>query len=403
MKELVIVGGGFAGLKAALSANYEIKQNKGEVQVTLISPNDFLVIRPRLYEQNPEKMKAPLQPILEAVGINFVQGRVTKINPAQTQISVQMTRQLEIEMSYDNLILAAGSVLNNPPIPGVETHSWNIDSYEAAVDFDSHLLKVARFPNSPGHNRFVILGAGITGIELAAELRSRIQAHSNPETAEAAEIYLIDQADTLGPGPTAPSKEIFEDALSQAKVIVKLGQTITNITARSVTLNTGEEIETASVIVTTGLRANPLAELINLELDPTGRLMVDGSLRVKGIKNIFAAGDIAAAYTDETHLAAMSCQHAMPMGAHAGYNAARSLLSLPHRKYAQPDYRTCIDLGESGALLTSGWDRIPEKSGSEVKAIKYKINQEMIYPPEGNDEQIMAFSHVDAQWVDSRE
>ena len=55
MKELVIVGGGFAGLKAALSANYEIKQNKGEVQVTLISPNDFLVIRPRLYEQNPEK------------------------------------------------------------------------------------------------------------------------------------------------------------------------------------------------------------------------------------------------------------------------------------------------------------------------------------------------------------
>jgi NADH:ubiquinone reductase (H+-translocating) len=403
MKELIIVGGGFAGLKAALSANYEIKQNKGEVQVTLISPNDFIVIRPRLYEQNPEKMKAPLQSILEAVGINFVQGKVTKINRAQTQISVQMTRQLEIEVSYDNLILAAGSVLNNPPIPGIEIHSWNIDTYEAAVDFDSHLLKVASFPNSPGHNRFVILGAGITGIELATELRSRIQAHSNPETAKAAEIYLIDQADTLGPAPTEPSKDVFEGALAQANVTVRLGQTITNITAGSVTLDTGEVIETASTIVTTGLRANPLAELLGLELDPKGRLTVDDSLRIKGVKNIFAAGDIAAAYTDDTHLAAMSCQHAMPMGAHAGYNAARSLLGLPHRKYAQRDYRTCIDLGESGALLTSGWDRIPEKSGPEVKAIKCKINQEMIYPPEGNRERIMAFSHIDAQWVDSRE
>ena len=403
MKELIIVGGGFAGLKAALSANYEIKQNKGEVQLTLISPNDFLVIRPRLYEQNPEKMKALLQPILEAVGINFVQGTVNNINTAQTQISVQMTKQLEMEMSYDSLILAAGSILNNPPIPGIDAHSWNIDSYEAAIDFDSQLLKVASLPNLAGHNRFIILGAGITGIELATELRSRIQAHSNPETAAAAEIYLIDQADNLGPAPTAPSKGIFEDALAQTNVTVKLGRTITNITATSVTLDDGEEIEAATVIVTTGLRANPLAELLDLELDPAGRLAVDTSLRVKGIKNIFAAGDIAAAHTDETHMAAMSCQHAMPMGAHAGYNAARSLLGLPHRKYAQPDYRTCIDLGESGALLTSGWDRIPEKSGPEVTAIKSKINQELIYPPAGNGERIMAFSHIDAQWADSRE
>jgi len=156
------------------------------------------------------------------------------------------------------------------------------------------------------------------------------------------------------------------------------------------------------VIVTAGLRANPLAELLNVELDNLKRLPVDASLRVKGFKNIFAAGDMAAAYVDADNLALMSCQHAMPMGAHAGFNAARSLLGLPHRKYKQPDYRTCIDLGETGALFTTGWDREVEMTGQDAKALKRKINEELIYPPEGTAEQIMAVSHIDAQWVDSK-
>ncbi len=402
MSELIIIGGGFAGLKAALSAAYESKQKAGAVNVTLISPRESLVIRPRLYQSNPEQMAIPLQPILDAVGINFVQGMVSKIDTQQRRVFVNVTKLLEIELSYDGLILAAGSVLNSLPILGINHHSWNIDTIEAAVQFDDHLLKVARLPNHPGHNRFVILGAGITGIELATELRSRILAHSNKTTADAIEIILIDQAENIGPAPTANSEEIFKQALEKAGVTVKLGQTITEVTPTSVTLDSGEKIETASVIVTAGLRANPLAELLNVELDNLKRLPVDASLRVKGFKNIFAAGDMAAAYVDADNLALMSCQHAMPMGAHAGFNAARSLLGLPHRKYKQPDYRTCIDLGETGALFTTGWDREVEMTGQAAKALKRKINEELIYPPEGTAEQIMAVSHIDAQWVDSK-
>ena len=111
MKRIIVVGGGFAGMWAALAAARKLELSgvgPGDVDITLINRDGYHCIRPRLYEQNPEKMKAPLLPILEAVGINFVQGRVTKINTSQTQISVQMNRQLEIEMSYDNLVLAAG-------------------------------------------------------------------------------------------------------------------------------------------------------------------------------------------------------------------------------------------------------------------------------------------------------
>jgi NADH dehydrogenase len=100
MTELIIIGGGFAGLKAALSAAYENKEHDGNVQVTLVSDKDFLVLRPRLYENNPEKMRVDLAPILEPVGINFIEGRVSEIDPQQRQIAIKKTKLLELSINY---------------------------------------------------------------------------------------------------------------------------------------------------------------------------------------------------------------------------------------------------------------------------------------------------------------
>ena len=402
MKQLLIIGGGFAGLKAALSAAYEIKENNGDVEITLISDKDFLVIRPRLYEANPAEMKVPLQPTLDPIGINFIQGRVSEIDTAGKKIAVSITKHLTSEVSYDRLILAAGSVLQTLPVPGIEKHSWNIDSYEAAVAFDDHLLKVARLPKLTGHNRFVIVGGGMTGIELATELRSRLRDHADQATADAAEIILIDQAQSVGPLPAETTAEIFEQALQDAKVTVKLGRTLSEITPTSVTLDNGEEVETASVVITAGMRANPLADLLNRDQDQLGRLTVDGSLKVNEATDIYAAGDIASAHIDADNLALMSCQHAMPMGAHAGYNAARDLMALPPRTYEQPNYVNCIDLGESGGVLTKGWDRQVAMSGPEAKELKRKINEDFIYPPQGDAVEILAKAHIDAQWGSER-
>ena len=407
MTELIIIGGGFAGLKAALSAVYENKKHEGDVQVTLVSDKNFLVLRPRLYQNNPENMRVDLEPVLEPVGINFIEGRVSEIDLQNHQITISKTKLLELSIPYDQVILAAGSVSKKLPIPGLEKHSFDINSYEAAIKLDSHLLKVARLPTMAGHNRFVILGAGISGIELATELRSRIRAHSNDETAAAIEITIIDQADHIGPAANDAAQAIFSQAFEAAGVDVKLGRTVTKVGAFSVTLDDGEEIETASVIITAGLQANPLAnymaKLINAELDPAGRLVVDDSLRVKGVKNIFAAGDIAAAKADEEHVALMSCQHAMPMGGHAGFNAVHTLLSLPHRKYSQPNYVTCIDLGEAGGIVTKGWEREVDMTGQDAGDLKKKINEDYIYPPDGSAENIMSHADIDAHWADSSE
>ncbi|HEY9568985.1 MAG TPA: hypothetical protein VIR38_12905, partial [Thalassobaculum sp.] len=78
-----------------------------------------------------------------------------------------------------------------------------------------------------------------------------------------------------------------------------------------------------------------------------------------------------------------SCQHALQTGRLAGENAARDLLGLPLQPYAQLRYVTCLDLGRSGAVLTQGWDRAVAQTGAEAKALKQRINREIIYPPTG--------------------
>lgn len=83
----------------------------------------------------------------------------------------------------------------------------------------------------------------------------------------------------------------------------------------------------------------------------------------------------------------------MPMGKYAGYNAARDLMGLESRPYRQPDYVTCIDLGRSGAVLTSGWERSVMMTGADVKPLKQQINREWIYPPKPED--MMAAAHID--------
>jgi len=143
-----------------------------------------------------------------------------------------------------------------------------------------------------------------------------------------------------------------------------------------------------------------LADLLSGDQDQFGRLKVDSSLKVTETTDIYAAGDIASAHIDADNLALMSCQHAMPMGAHAGYNAARELMALPPRAYAQPNYVNCIDLGESGALLTKGWERELAMSGPEAKDLKRKINENFIYPPSGDAAEILAKAHIDSSWGD---
>ena len=82
------------------------------------------------------------------------------------------------------------------------------------------------------------------------------------------------------------------------------------------------------------------------------------------------------------------------MGKYAGYNAARELMALPPKIYRQADYTTCLDLGNFGAVFSTGWDRQVQHFGEEAKKRKIWINSELIYPPVGSKAEIFEGSRI---------
>ena len=156
---------------------------------------------------------------------------------------------------------------------------------------------------------------------------------------------------------------------------------MTAVDADGVTLSSGEVVPAATVVWCAGMRASPLTEQFPVERDRLGRLTVDDYLRVVGVSEVFAAGDVAAAKMDDEHLSVMSCQHGRPMGRYAGYNVIGDLLGEPMLALRIPWYVTVLDLGPAGAVYTEGWDRKVVATGAAAKATKTVINSQRIYPP----------------------
>jgi NADH dehydrogenase len=137
--------------------------------------------------------------------------------------------------------------------------------------------------------------------------------------------------------------------------------------------------------------ASTLTKQVSPNLDRQGRMDVTPDLRVIGAKDVFGAGDVVRALTDDQdHYSLMSCQHALFMGRFAGHNVAADLLGLPTLDYSQPFYATCLDLGSWGAVYTEGWDRQVKLTHAEGKERKMMINTQWIYPPAPVREQALA-------------
>ena len=241
----------------------------------------------------------------------------------------------------------------------------------------------------------VIAGGGFTGIELATALPQRLR---DLGSGTAARVVVVDLAGRIGESLGEGPQPAIRDALATAGIDTRTGLTITSADSAGVLLSSGERIACQTLVWTTGMRASPLAGKISTRTDELGRIAVTPELRVlgteDGIDHVFAAGDVAHAEADEGHAILQSCQHANVTGRFAGYNAAADLAGLPLQAYRQPLYTTCLDLGESGAVLTMGWDRTVQATGQDAKAVKHRINTQLIYPAEERDKILEAADPV---------
>ena len=380
---LVIIGAGFAGMYAALSAA-RLRDIHGispeELEIALVAPEPTLVVRPRLYEPKPETLTAPLQDVLKAIDVVYVQGSAETIDTKSRAVEIVAAKGTRKALSYDRLVVATGSRLFRPNIPGLAEHGLSVDNLDDAIALDRHLHSLADRPAKNGRDTVVVAGGGSTGIEAATEMPARLRSILGKDAKP--RVIIVDRnsaiAPDMGPGP----RPVIEDALRKLGVETRLGAGVAALDKSGITLSDGERIESETVIWAAGMRAVPLTAEIPAERDNFGRLLVDRDLRVPGVAGVFATGDAArAACDDEGNYALMSCQHATRMGAFAGNNAAAELLGVPTKPYHQKAYVTCLDLGEAGALFTRGWERKVEMVGDVAKKTKQEINTVWIYPP----------------------
>jgi NADH dehydrogenase len=388
MTRILIVGAGFAGMHAALSAarlRHERGASTDILEITVVAPEPRLVIRPRLYERAPETMVAPLAELFEAVDVRYEQGRVDVIDSASKSAAIVGPDGMRRTLGYDRLVLAAGSRGFKPDIPGLDKHGFSVDQLDDAITLDHHLDALANRPSSAARDTVVVAGGGFTGIEVATEMPSRLRAILGPKAN--VRVIIVDRNEAIAPAMGPDPRPLIEKALREAGVETRLRVGVSAVNESGTTLSDGQSIESATVIWAAGMRANLLTAQIKAERDPSGRLVVDRNLRVAEVPTIFAAGDTANAATDDLgHRALMSCQHANRLGASAGFNAAADLLGVPLEPYRQKNYVTCLDLGPSGAVFTRGWDSSVELSGDKAKAMKREINTQWIYPPRANRE-----------------
>jgi NADH dehydrogenase len=390
MARILVLGGGFAGLWAAVGAarkREEIGVRAGEVEILLVDRNPYHNIRVRNYEIDLDSVVIPLNAILDPIGVDHLTAEIQTIDIARQRVAVATRGGPEI-LPYDRLVLALGSELARPDIPGLAANAFDVDTYSAAVRLNAHIGALATSPTSSGRSTVVVMGAGFTGIEVATEMPSKL---SRALPTGKHRVILVDHNPVVGATIGAHARPVICEAITALGIETRLGTKISRVDARGVSLASGEFIPAQTTVWCGGMRASPLAAMLPGARDRLGRVAADGFMRVAGLVNVFAAGDVASSLVDDVHFTVMSCQFARPMGRFAGHNVMADLLGRPMIALRVDWYVTVLDLGTWGALYTLGWDRHVLSSGENAKVVKQTINQKRIYPPRtGTHEDILA-------------
>ena len=293
--------------------------------------------------------------VLKAIDVVYVQGSAETIDTKSRTVESSRPKARR-SLSYDRLVVATGSRLFRPNIPGLAEHAFSVDQLDDAIALERHLHGLADRPARNGRDTVVVAGGGFTGIETATEMPARLRAILGKDTKP--RVIIVDRNNAIAPDMGAVPRPVIEDALRKLGVETRLGAGVASLDKSGVTLvrrrtHRGRDRDLGRGHARRSFdRADPRRARQFRPAPCRPRLAR------AAVAGVFATGDAARAACDDVgNYALMSCQHATRMGAFAGNNAAAELLGVPTRPYHQKAYATCLDLGEAGAIFTRGWDR----------------------------------------------
>lgn len=383
-RRVLVLGAGFAGLWTAIAAarrRAELGLTPDDLEIVTVARAPFHDIRVRNYESDLAGCRLALGPMLAAVDVGLQVGDVQSIDIDAARVQIAESGTV---IEYDRLVIALGSLLVRPGIPGLDLHGFDIDTYDAASRLNAHLGRLPAAPSTAGSATVVVVGAGLTGIEAATEMTTRLATVWSGSPVHP-RVLLVDHNPRVGSDMGESAHAVIASALDALGIETRTAVRVVEVRADAVVLDSGERIAAATVVWCAGMRASPLVEQLPVPHDRLGRVTVDEYLRVPELPGVFAAGDVACAPVDGDHVSVMSCQHSRPMGRFAGRNVVDDLVGGELMALRIPWYVTVLDLGAAGAVHTEGWDRRVVATGATAKTTKRIINTQRIYPRPGAD------------------
>ena len=204
-------GAGFAGLWAALGAARRLDElgvAQGAVDITVVSSQPFHDIRVRNYEADLSPCRIPLQDLLDPAGVGHITADVTGIDPTQATVQTADGAML----GYDRLVVALGSRVAKPDLPGLAEFGFDVDTYDGATRLQAHIRALADRATEPASSTAVVVGAGLTGIETASELPRMLSEALGPVATP--RVILVDHNPHVGSDMGESARPVIEDALA---------------------------------------------------------------------------------------------------------------------------------------------------------------------------------------------
>ncbi|MEO3756240.1 NAD(P)/FAD-dependent oxidoreductase [Streptomyces sp. B6B3] len=366
---VIVIGGGYVGLYTAHRLQRTLRREirRGEVQITVISPDPYMTYQPFLPEAaagniSPRHVVVPLRRVLDRC--RFVPGEATAVDPERHTVTVRTIAGAEagaepLRLPYDHLVLAPGSISRTLPVPGLAEHGIGFRHVEEAIGLRNHVLEQLDIASATRDSAvraaaltFVFVGGGYAGVEALAELedmaRYACRYYHNIRPEELRWI-LVEAADRILPEVGEQMGQYAVRQLRGRGIDVRLGTRLESCESRTAVLDDGSRHPTRTLVWTAGVRAHPVLAAYGVPLDRNGRVRCTVDLRVEGHQRIWAAGD-AAAVPDLTApplppasigepvpehvLCAPNAQHALRQGRHIATNITATL-----RGRSVTDYR----------------------------------------------------------------
>jgi NADH:ubiquinone reductase (H+-translocating) len=354
---IVIVGGGFGGLKLAHSLR------KADVQVVLIDKNNYHIFQPLLYQVatsglNGASIAYPFRKFFDKQQNFFF--RLTEVLSVEAQQNLLNTTIGPI--SYDYMVIATGAETNFFGNEMMQKNAIALKSINDAVMLRNTILcnleNALQAQNEEQLNLlmdFVIVGGGPTGVELAGAL-SELRKHVFPKdykelNIKQMDINLIQSGDQLLKGMSAEASEKSLQFLEKYGVKVWLNRRVKSYDGETVLLDFGEQLRAHTLIWTAGVVGSPIKGLREESIVKTNRILVDEYNLVAGYENIFAVGDVACMITPENPEGhPMVAQPALQQGKLLAKNLVRKLNGEPLERFKYHDQGSMATIGRNHAV-----------------------------------------------------